>query len=177
VNNKCKLIINVIFKNLFIWNIICGTGATLQDYWYNPELHYRITDTIRSYITGLLIQSGATLQDYWYNKTTVHILYTVNLLLFASYKGSYLCSHLTSQKCVAEKNNYLIMKGVCCRIAQCHTSGQDSAYCAFARDNFNYAVDEWAMKWRDWEPNRYTLPGSTTVCCWWEGHEMEGMGI
>jgi hypothetical protein len=47
-----------------------------------------------------------------------------------------------------------ILTNISFRIAECEESGEDSPYCIFARDNFNYAVDEFAMKWRAWEPNR-----------------------
>ena len=40
------------------------------------------------------------------------------------------------------------------RIMQCVQAGNDDNYCAFARDNFNFAVAEVAMKWREWEPNQ-----------------------
>jgi hypothetical protein len=53
---------------------------------------------------------------------------------------------------------YTCLKTLIClllyRIAGCQNSGQDDGYCSFARDNFNYVVDEWAMKWRDWEPQK-----------------------
>ena len=36
-------------------------------------------------------------------------------------------------------------------ISSCWKQLEDSPYCAFARDNFNYFVDEYSMKWREWE--------------------------
>ena len=36
-------------------------------------------------------------------------------------------------------------------MSNCWLNGDDDAYCSFARENFNYAVAENAMKWRSWE--------------------------
>ena len=49
------------------------------------------------------------------------------------------------------------------RISDCWTSGVDDAYCAFARDNFNYAVAETAMKWREYEPEFNVFDSLYTV--------------
>lgn len=38
-------------------------------------------------------------------------------------------------------------------VAPCFDSNVDTSYCSFARDNFNYAVHENALKWTYWEPS------------------------
>ena len=38
------------------------------------------------------------------------------------------------------------------RISDCWVAGSDDPYCTFARENFNYAVAENAMKWTYYEP-------------------------
>ena len=39
------------------------------------------------------------------------------------------------------------------RISNCWLQGSDDAYCAYARDGFNYGVTENAMKWPFMEPS------------------------
>ena len=38
------------------------------------------------------------------------------------------------------------------KISACWQAGSDDPYCTFARDNFNFALAENAMKWRNFEP-------------------------
>ena len=51
------------------------------------------------------------------------------------------------------------------KIKACVDSGEDDAYCSFARDNFNFVVLENAMKWGSIEPERgsfrYAKPDAT----------------
>lgn len=39
-------------------------------------------------------------------------------------------------------------------IAECQTSGVESAYCKFTRENYNWVVDLWRMKWKYMEPKQ-----------------------
>merc|ERR1712203_1328010 len=42
-------------------------------------------------------------------------------------------------------------------IASCWGSKEDSPYCSFVRENFNWMVDSYRMKWRPAEPNQGQL--------------------
>ena len=62
------------------------------------------------------------------------------------------------------------------KIASCWNNGNDDAYCSFARDNFNFAVAENAMKWRSWEYN-YDNFNSYNVDTMFKWLEQKGWGI
>ncbi|XP_059087514.1 anti-sigma-I factor RsgI6-like [Tigriopus californicus] len=62
------------------------------------------------------------------------------------------------------------------RISECWNNGGDNAYCSFARENFNFAVTENAMKWRLWEPeyDNFNSYGVENMLKWLEA---KGWGV
>ena len=63
-------------------------------------------------------------------------------------------------------------------IKKCVNQGSDDAYCAFARDNFNFVVLENAMKWESIEPQRgnFRFEAPDATLAWADERGMRARG-